>query len=321
MKPNPANSPKPKSERLLILSDGKPGHVNQSIAFARHLDLDYDISPVAFKWRGGKALSYLFSQAHIYISALFASEINSGCYAAVVSAGSGTYYANRTLARQLQCKSVAIMLPNGYPLDFDLIVAQQHDNPPVQSNIITIPINLTYVEPQGLVTPQPGEKYISLIIGGDSHHARMDVELLKSQLNNIFSLFPDHSVWLTTSRRTSPEVEVMLRQFQYDRAVYYSQETINPIADFLQHSDYVFLTADSSSMISEAVSFGKSCVEVLPMTERQLIAGKINQLIRILVQQGCLAIFDGSVSAKNKKISLNDVLKQQNLKYLRLSSL
>ena len=182
MKPNLPDFPKVNSDRLLILSDGKPGHVNQSIAFARHLDLDYEISSVAFKWRGGKALSYLFSQTHIYTSTLFFSEINSGRYAAVVSAGSGTYYANRTLARQLQCKSVAIMLPSGYPLDFDLIVAQQHDNPPSQSNIISIPINLTYVEPQGTVRVDPGEKYIALIIGGDNHHCQMDAVLLKKHL-------------------------------------------------------------------------------------------------------------------------------------------
>ena len=308
MKPNPSNRPNANSGRLLILSDGKPGHVNQSIAFARHLDLDYDISSVAFKWRGGKALSYLFSQAHIYLSALFASDISSGRYAAVVSAGSGTYYANRTLARQLQCKSIAIMLPNGYPFDFDLIVAQQHDNPPSQSNIISIPINLTYVEPQGIVREAPGEKYISLIIGGDSHHCQMDVVLLKKQLETIFPLFPHHKVWLTTSRRTSPVVESMLRQFEYDRAVYYSDEPINPIPDFLQHSDYVFLTADSSSMISEAVSFGQSCVEVLPLSTKAAQNTKLDQLVARLNEQNCLHLFDGHIGHASHKIDLIDAL-------------
>lgn len=316
MKPNSSDQAGASSKRFLILSDGKPGHVNQSIAFARHLDIDYDVIPVRFKWNGGKALSYLLAQLNIYTSALFAAEVASGQYTAVVSAGSGTYYANRTMAKQLGCRSVAIMLPSSYPLDFDLIVAQQHDNPPEQSNIATIPINLTYVEPQGLVNPLSGEKYISLIIGGDSHHSRMDAELLKSQLEKIFSLFPDHRVWLTTSRRTPAEVEVMLKKFEYERAVYYSQEPINPIADFLQHSDYVFLTADSSSMISEAVSFGKSCVEVLPLKEKLQITGKINKLIMVLAQEGCLAIFEGSVSGKNKKISLTDVLNRQNLRHM-----
>lgn len=307
MKPNSSDQAGASSKRFLILSDGKPGHVNQSIAFARHLDIDYDVIPIRFKWNGGKALSYLLAQLNIYTSALFAAEVASGQYTAVVSAGSGTYYANRTLAKQLGCRSVAIMLPSSYPLDFDLIVAQQHDNPPEQSNIVTIPINLTYVEPQGLVSPRPGEKYISLIIGGDSHHSRMDAELLKSQVGKIFSLFPDHRVWLTTSRRTPAEVEVMLKTFEYERAVYYSQEPINPIADFLQHSDYVFLTADSSSMISEAVSFGKSCVEVLPLGEISRENTKFDRLLKTLGGLGSLHVFDGCVGASANKVDLTEV--------------
>jgi mitochondrial fission protein ELM1 len=311
MKLNPSNSSNVTSDRLLILSDGKPGHVNQSIAFARHLGADYDIGSVRFNRRWGKACSYLFARLNVYSPILFTSEISAGDYSAVVSAGSGTYYATRTLARQLRCKAVAIMLPRGYPLDFDLIVAQQHDDPSSRNNIITIPINLTYVEPQGLVVPQQGKNYLSLIIGGDSQRAPMNVSLLKSQLEKIFSLFPDHKVWLTTSRRTPVEVEEMLQTFNYERAVFYSQEPINPIPDFLQHSDYVFLTADSSSMVSEAVSFGQSCVEILPLSEMSTERGKLNRMLDSLSLMNCLHLFDGGCGHCNTKISLVDLFATQ----------
>jgi len=302
-----------KSKRLLILSDGKPGHVNQSIAFARHLGCDYDLSLTSFKFQGAKALSYLFDRLGIYSTFLFNTEITSGYYTAVVSAGSGTYYANRTLAKSLGCKSVAIMLPQGYQLDFDLIIAQQHDNPPLRENIISIPINLTYVEPQGIVVSQPGEKYIALIIGGDSQKYRMDAAQLRQQVTRIFELFPKHKVWLTTSRRTPEAVEQMLQEFHYERAVYYSQEPINPIPDYLQHSEYVFLTADSSSMISEAVSFGQSCVEVLPLSGSLPEKSKFNKLMKILSEINCLHLFDGSCASCKDKISLVDFLNHQTI--------
>ncbi|MFK5925633.1 MAG: ELM1/GtrOC1 family putative glycosyltransferase [Desulfuromusa sp.] len=297
-----------KAKRLLILSDGKPGHVNQSIAFAKHLGYDYDLIQVDFKYRGAKALSYLLDRLGFYSDALFKIEIIPGNYTAVVSAGSGTYYANRTVAKRLACKSVAIMLPKGYRLNFDLIIAQQHDDPPVLDNVISLPINLTYVDPQGLVKPQGGQKYIALIIGGDSQQSRMKADKLKQQISKIYELFPEHRVWMTTSRRTPKDVEKMLREFQFERSVYYSQEPINPIPDYLQHSDYVFLTADSSSMLSEAVSFGHSCVEVLPFDNKLPKGSKFNKLLKLLSEKNCLHLCNGQVGRAAEKINLAGML-------------
>ena len=53
-------------DKALILSDGKPGHVNQSIAFARLLGLDYEVREVSFRNRFCKGLSYLFDRVGIY---------------------------------------------------------------------------------------------------------------------------------------------------------------------------------------------------------------------------------------------------------------
>jgi hypothetical protein len=201
------------------------------------------------------------------------------------------------------------MLARGYRLDFDLIIAQQHDDPPAQANMIRLPINLTCVEPQGIVVAQPGEKYIALIIGGDSQHASMNVDQLRQQIVKIFELLPEHKVWMTTSRRTPKAVEEMLQEFSYARAVYYSQEPINPIPDYLQQCEYVFLTADSSSMISEAVSFGASCVEVLAPPGKFQEQGKFNRLISTLSEKNCLHIFTDQVGASSTKIDLTAALR------------
>ena len=298
-----------KDKRLLILSDGKPGHVNQSIAFARHLGYDYELSLVSYKSGLEKGCSYLFDRLGIYSAALFNTELETGEYTAVVSAGSGTYYPCRTLAKQLRCKSIAIMVPKGYRLGFDLIIAQQHDDPPALANVISMPINLTYVVPQGIVEPHPEKKYIALIIGGDSRHGTLDPQRLQTQLEQVFSLFPQHDFWLTTSRRTSAEVEAVLQKFDWARAVYVSQERINPIADFLTHSDYVLITADSTSMISEAVSYGSSCVEILPPVDKFDHQGKLGRMLSTLQEKKALHLFDGTVSHMNKKIDLAHLLR------------
>lgn len=159
-------------ERLLVLSDGKPGHVNQSIAFARHLNIDYDLLAVNFKARWLKGVSYFADRLGFLTTRFFNIDKRpQPRYSAVVSTGSETYYANRVLSSQLRCKSVAIMMPRGYRLVFDLIVAQRHDHPPRRDNLLCLPINLTYVDPLEIVTPTAGRQYVSIIVGGDTKQA------------------------------------------------------------------------------------------------------------------------------------------------------
>ena len=295
-------------QRLLILSDTKPGHVNQSIAYARHLGMAYDLVEVTFKYRFFKGLSYLADRLGIYTDWLFDAQLPTFEYAAVVSAGSGTYYANRAVSAQLGCKKIAIMLPKGYRYDFDLIVAQQHDAPPDLDNLVALPIKLTYVEAKGLVQADAAHRYISIVIGGDSKRAVLDENMLRKQVEQIRAQFPAHDFWLTTSRRTSEVVENMLRTFEWSRAVYYSQEPINPIPDFLKHSDYVFITADSSSMISEAVSTGAACIEVLPLSGELHTQDKFSRLLMELTEEQCVHVFDGLCGAARHKIPVSEKL-------------
>ena len=308
MKQSSFNPAELAGSRILILSDGKPGHFNQAIAFARHLGCRYDVVSVALRSRALKWLSYLLDNCGIHRSWLFSATVPEQQYSAVVSAGSGTYYANKTIARQLGCPAVAIMYPQGYRMDFDLIIAQEHDRPPQKSNILTVPVNLCYAEPNGVVIPDREERYIAFIIGGDSSRGRLEAGPLEQQIKRILELFPAHRIWLTTSRRTPVSVDKMLRQFTYARAVFYSEEQVNPIADFLAHSEYVFLTADSSSMISEAVCSGAAAVEVLPLLEGHSERGKLSFLIKRLEQLGSLHVFNGQVGAADRKINQADLL-------------
>ena len=48
------------ARKVLILTDGKAGHENQSKAFARALGCEFDLMEIHFKSAFHKALSYLF---------------------------------------------------------------------------------------------------------------------------------------------------------------------------------------------------------------------------------------------------------------------
>jgi hypothetical protein len=295
--------------KYLILSDGKPGHVNQSIAFAELSGHEYTVAEVHFHNRFCKALSYLFDRIGLYTTTLFKVSDHVKNYSAIVSAGSETYYANRTLATNLGARSVSVMLPSGYRYSgFDLIIGQEHDRPPERANIQTLPINLCKVAPQGIFKPEAVVKYIGLIIGGPNKVFRMDTDSLQRQIEQIHTLFPDHKIVVATSRRTPVAVEEMLSRFDFAEAWIYSADPVNPIPDFLAHCDYVFITADSTSMISEAVSFGSAAIEILHLVETAP-AKKFSALVKGLEQRGCLHRFEGSVGSCRDKIDLLAELK------------
>jgi len=44
--------------RVLILSDGRLGHLNQSIAFSKYCNLPYDVVEVKPRYFWSKAISY-----------------------------------------------------------------------------------------------------------------------------------------------------------------------------------------------------------------------------------------------------------------------
>lgn len=285
--------------RILILSDSRAGHLNQSVAFAKYLEAHYDILPVAFTCRTLKLLSYVLDFFKIYTLWLFKNlEPLHQTYDLIVSAGSGTYYANKTLARALNIKSVTMMLPQGYRYDFDLIFAQTHDRPPKQSNIVTIPANFSYAEPKGFFAPE--RKSVGVIIGGNNALFTMDQQRLKTQLDALFQAFQGYEIAVTTSPRTPKEIENLLTNYPFSYTVVFSQNPINPIADFLAHCEVVFITIDSTSMISEAIGYGTSCVEVLPLNEAK--NNKFFTMAKTLEQEGYLHLFDGTVARRNRKI-------------------
>ena len=283
--------------RVLILSDGKKGHENQSIAYAKLLGARYRIQQVRFRSRLHKALSYLLDWLGIYSEKLFAPMVISCDFDAVVGAGSGTYYALKLIAKHCGAKSVALMQPKGYRKNFDKVYAQYHDGG-------AMPINFSVSEPQGHYKCEG--KCVALIVGGSNAVYRMQKEDIQKVVDFIFAHFPQHKKLLTTSPRTPREIEEYLAKQPFDYKVIFSQNPINPIGDFLACCERVFITIDSTSMISEAVSSGKAAVEVVPLPAKK--GSKYQKMVEHLQKLGALHIFDGAVADAAKKIDLKEYL-------------
>ncbi len=254
--------------KILILSDKKPGHLNQSIAFAKLKGLEYDILDISitpFK----KSLSYLLDNLNIYLN-IANIKLPNTKYNAVVSTGSSTYYTNKYIAKKLSISSVAIMLPKGFRLDnFDYILALEHDNPPKLSNIIPLPISLSASEPKGYIKKE-SKPSLGIIIGGNNSIFTMDKKSIKKELDTIFKNYPNHLKYITTSRRTPKEIEELLEEYQFDYKLIYSKEpSINPIPDFLEVCDELFITIDSTSMLSEAKANSNAKLHIINLSSQK----------------------------------------------------
>lgn len=301
----------------LIVSDGKPGHFNQSIALCRHLGLEYETIEVTYKSRAAKSLSYLLDRLGIYTPGLFSSlpQLQTSNFKLLISTGSTTYYANKLLAKELGIPNVAILYPNGYRLNFTHILCPAYDHPPRRDNIIELPLNLCAAEPaffedkasEFKTLHRQGKPAVGIIIGGPNAVSDIDHDRLAGQLNEIFALTEGMERWVTTSRRTPAEVEAVIENIPFDYTLINSRDAYNPIPAFIQLCDRLFVTSDSASMISECASFGSASVEIL-MNRQLKSPNKFEELIRGLAGRNAVHVFDGTLGDADVKIDLSQLL-------------
>ena len=290
--------------KALILTDGKAGHENQSKALARALGLDFEIAPVRFKSRLHKALSYLFDKIGVNARWLWkfspdardVSDLKNGGLkpAVVIGTGSGTFYPAKSLARTLGVKCAVVLYPRGYRLrSFDCIMAPSFDNPEDLSNVIRIPANLVSndvafyeegVKAFGERHTISGRPALAVIIGGPNKCSTMSADWMKAQLDEIFAKAGDCEKWVTTSRRTPSDVESLVESYPWDYKLIYSKDHFNPIPAFVALASRLYVTAESTGMLSEAATCG--CAEVYALDNLNPGPHKFRRFVETLRENG-----------------------------------
>ena len=262
--------------KAIVLTDGKAGHENQSKAFARALGLDFQLVPVKFKSPFHKMLSYLFDRLGIRAVGLLRgiNDFNAESAKVIIGTGSGTFYAAKSLARKISgAKCGVVLYPRGYQLSsFDCILAPAFDNPERRPNVVEIPANLVANDAdfyeKGVAAFK--ERYqgatdnlVGVIVGGPNKCSSMTVEWMKSRLDEIFAANKGAQLCVTTSRRTPADVEALVDSYPWSYKLIYSKDHFNPIPAFVQLAKRLYVTAESTGMLSEACTFGKAEVVAL----------------------------------------------------------
>jgi len=283
--------------RILVLTDGKAGHENQSKAFARALGYAFDIVPVRFKGKAAKAASYVFDRFGIGSLGLLSGledmgAISSKGYVAVVGTGSGTFYAVKTLARRLGVKGGVVLYPRGYRVSsFDCVLAPSFDRPSHLQNVVEIPANLVAADAEfyerGVAAFRERTQIVpetAVIVGGPNKCSTMTPEWMKARLDEIFAHPGAKAV--TTSRRTPPDVEAVVDSYPWDYKLIYSRDTFNPIPAFVSLARRLYVTAESTGMLSEACTSGSA--EVIAMDNLLPGPSKFRRFVDSLREGGYL---------------------------------
>lgn len=328
-------------KNILVLSDGKLGHVKQSLALCAILkghwgdNINVKVVDVCYKtiahrnllagaaWVGGARLSrgllsYCLTEESY-------QNVDSGAYDMVVSAGSSLAAVNVAAALDNNAKAISIMKPGILSFKkFDAVIVPTHDQSLRDSHVIETIGSLNAVTQESmkddfselckikkelcdcLSRPEPK---IGFLIGGDSKNYSFSSDMMEMVCRQIKIIQEEKnsSLFLTTSRRTSFEITQVLKNnfFNDSHCKLFVEAALgNPqgtVGGIFYLSDVVVVSGESISMVSEALASGKPVVVFKPCALKE--NNKIKRFLDFLVQKNYISfVAPDDIACAIKKI-------------------
>lgn len=267
-----------------IVSEGSPGHVSQSIGLVEAMKKHVPLQAVqvfgcltARGWqrplirsvmgRGGRALPSWFLHRVAKI------EVPSDAPAPdlIVSSGGRSVIPARCWARYFDVPYVFIGLRKPFPPNWFHTVITHVPAESEELNAIAVELLPTPVSPSLIASKGVVEKGTwAMIVGGASRSRQFKDEDWSHIAAGMNALARRMNVrWLlSTSRRTGSKAERILKD-QLDPlavkdAIWWSEEPRRELYRFMARSEWLFVTEDSITMVTEAVSTGKPVVALKP---------------------------------------------------------
>jgi mitochondrial fission protein ELM1 len=271
---------------LWILSDGKPGHENQSLGLAEAM---VRLTPCSVHvLRLSPADGWISRIRH---AVKLAAALPRPRF--IIAAGHSTHLPLCWLAKSQRATSVVLMKPSLPLACFGVCIAPQHDfpGPKKPANLITTRGALNRVLPG-----PPDRKGKLILIGGPSKTHGWDTQSLIRHLATITS---ESGPWLLTDSRRTPPDFLPAAQSALPNVEFHPHTTTPPgwVPSHLADSAEVWVTEDSVSMIYESLTSGAR-VGLLPCPRLKSTSRVISGL-DALVADGFLTPFDIWKSSRN----------------------
>lgn len=252
--------------RLLILSDGRAGHIHQSQAVAgiiAECGWDTQVETIKVEFRNRLSRLFPFLGLRRILKERCYDELIHNFADVVIAAGSSLASVNLALARENRARAIQVMRPARHrERRFDLLIIPRHDNPRQKKNIVITEGALNSVRP----SPQDmARANIGLLLGGEAKGYSLEPDEVALIASQITAAAGDlgREIFATTSRRTSKQAEASLKQglcrHPLCRLLVIANEENIPdaVSQILRSCGLIVVTADSISMISQAASSGR----------------------------------------------------------------
>jgi mitochondrial fission protein ELM1 len=281
----------PDLRSLWIISDGNPGHYNQSLAIAEALVRNHG---AAIHWVKVRLAVRGFLRPTLTaltncLRRPLPAALESLCYRfeaplpaerpdIIVSSGGDTAFLNVLLARRLNCRNLFVGQPASLNYrNFDAVL--DTEPPRNERNCIRLGYLPTRLTPEsarraGVEFRQEkglGERPLcSMLIGGKSRtheYGGADWRALAEAMNHLAAKYGFG--WLvTSSRRTGAEGERLLQELLDPKLVadttWWGADPRNVVPAYLGASQAAFCTQDSMTMLSESIASGQPVYALRP---------------------------------------------------------
>ncbi len=297
-----------KSTTCWVVSEGIAGTENQCLGAAEALGVKYDIKRIQLRqpWK------FLSPYLGLECSYTFSPTLKAPWPDIVIASGRKAIAAARYIKRASKGKTFIVQLqdPRISPKNFDLVAVPAHD-PTRGANVFVTMAAPNRITPDRLSKARKefanlkkikGPR-IAVLIGGSSKAHKMSAQTTKELANNLKSL--DGGLMITASRRTGDEnLKILKHALKNTDAYIWNGKGANPYFGFLAWADYILVTADSVSMLSEAGTTGKP-VYMIPLEGG---AKRLDLFHNNLLTNGTIRNFKGKLENWNST-PLNDAQK------------
>jgi len=276
--PTPAHATKLK--RIRVISEGRPGHENQSVGLAE-----------ALARRTGAIVETMQIPARGWLWQRCAAAIRAteGCPQLIIGAGHKVHLPMLYAARKYRAKTAVVMKPTWPHWLFDLCIIPQHDAPPlfcggqivrVFGALNRLPESAPAKQPRGLI-----------LVGGPSKAHGWNGENNAANIQAVIQARPDLKWTISDSRRTPADFLNELRRRKINAEIFSNEMTPRQwVPEQLMTSEEAWVTEDSVSMIFEAVTAGAR-TGILPAPVRKPSADPV-RAIRELSRAGFATDFE-----------------------------
>lgn len=258
---------------IWLISDDKPGHVNQARGLSRAIESHVNAKTHTVPAPSPARAWFDFLRR----STSLGRELPDPDL--ILGVGHRTHPAMLAVRAARGGRAVVLMRPTLPVSLFDLAIVPEHDAPKPRENVIITRGVLNPIRPAS--NPQPDRGLI--LIGGPSRHVQWSDEAIIEQVREVAADDP-HVHWeLTTSPRTPRSMTERLRDCGLPNVVVTPFGDTAPgwVAEQLDQCSRVWVSADSVSMVYEALTAGAAVgVFIVPERRSNRVGAGLNELIR-----------------------------------------